>query len=208
MQVIQVEIGFYSTNCYILYCAETLKAAIIDPAGQEKGLLELIEEKNLDVKYIINTHGHVDHIGANGAIKQAKDALILIHEEDAPMLTSYDKNLSIFVGKGVLGGVADKLINDGDIIEFGNVKLNVIHTPGHTKGGICLYNEKEKTLFSGDTLFAESIGRTDFPGGSYKTIIKSIKEKLFILPDETVVYPGHGEMTTIKHEKQYNPFVS
>ena len=208
MQIMQIEIGFYSTNCYILYCEETLEAVIVDPAGQEKGLLELLKEKNLKLKYIINTHGHVDHIGANGAIREATDALILIHEEDAPMLTSQDKNLSIFVGKGVLGGVADKFINDGDIIEFGNVKLKVIHTPGHTQGGICLYNEEDSILISGDTLFAESIGRTDFPGGSYKTIISSIKEKLLTLPAETAVYPGHGEMTTIEHERKFNPFVS
>ena len=200
MKIIQAEIRSYGTNCYILYCEETLQAVIIDPAGNAKELLELFEKKNLKLKYIINTHGHVDHIGANGAIKKATGALILIHEEDAPMLTCG-------IG-GIFGDVPDQFINDGDTIEFGNIKLNVIHTPGHSKGSICLYNEKKKVLFSGDTLFAGSIGRTDFPGGSYKTIIKNIKEKLLILPDETVVYPGHDIMTTIEYEKKNNPYVS
>mgnify|MGYP000971974934 CR=1 FL=1 len=208
MKIIQAEIRSYGTNCYILYCEETLQAVIIDPAGNAKELLELFEKKNLKLKYIINTHGHVDHIGANGALKKTTDALILVHEEDAPMLTNHDKNFSIFVGKEILGGIPDQFINNGDIIEFGNIKLNVIHTPGHSKGSICLYNEKKKVLFSGDTLFAGSIGRTDFPGGSYKTIIKNIKEKLLILPDETVVYPGHDIMTTIEYEKKNNPYVS
>ncbi|MDL2280243.1 MBL fold metallo-hydrolase [Selenomonadales bacterium OttesenSCG-928-I06] len=201
MQIIRAEIRSYGTNCYILFCEDTLQAVIIDPAGQEKGLLDVIEKNKLKIKYIINTHGHPDHIGANSAIKKATDASILFHEKEAPMLAK-------FIGKGAPGAVADKFIDDGDTIEFGNVKLQVIHTPGHTQGGICLYNEKEKVLFSGDTLFAESIGRTDFPGGSYPTIISSIKNKLLVLPDETTVYSGHGEATTIAHEKKYNPFVS
>ena len=207
MYVIELDVGSYCANCYILYCEETLKAAIIDPAGQEEGILELLKEKNLKLKYIINTHGHVDHIAANGAIKFATRALILIHKEDAPLLEKYDKNLSIFFEKeAASSGIADEFVNDGDIIEFGNVKLKVIHTPGHTSGSICLYNEQEKVLISGDTLYDESIGRTDFPGGCYETMVKSVKEKLFILPDETVVYSGHREVTTIGYEKENNSF--
>ncbi|MDL2280242.1 MBL fold metallo-hydrolase [Selenomonadales bacterium OttesenSCG-928-I06] len=208
MYIIELDVGEHCANCYVLYCEETLEAAIIDPAAQEQGIIELLAEEKLNLKYIINTHGHFDHIRANGAIKKATGALILIHEEEALVLETYDNILSIFPDKGVSGGIADIFIADGDTVEFGNVKLQVIHTPGHTKGGICLYNKEENVLFSGDTLMAGTIGVTDLPGGSYETIIKSIKEKLFTLPDATVVYPGHGEVTTIEYEKKNNPSFS
>jgi len=165
----------------------------------------MIRQSGYAVEYIINTHGHVDHIGANAEVKRATGAKLLIHKDDAKMLTSSAANFSLFMGHPVTSPAADELLAEGDEIKVGNLVLKVLHTPGHTPGGICLVHEL--TIFSGDTLFYGSIGRTDFPGGSYRTLIKSIKEKLMVFPDEAVVYPGHGPATSIGFERQYNPFL-
>ncbi|HWR40974.1 MAG TPA: MBL fold metallo-hydrolase [Patescibacteria group bacterium] len=206
MKVIKMEVGHLGTNCYIAYCEQTQKAVVIDPGSNGNELLALLQRENLTVEYIINTHGHADHIGANDQLKAATKAPVLIHKEDAGMLTSAHRNLSAFIGGGFEVAAGDRLLEEGDVIECGSLRLKVIHTPGHTPGGICLL--AGDVLFSGDTLFAESIGRTDFPGGSYKALIQNIKEKLMILPDDVKVCPGHGPDTTIGWERKMNSFIA
>jgi hydroxyacylglutathione hydrolase len=206
MKIISREVGSLGTNCYIVFDEETREAAVIDPGGSVGELLGVVGAEKLTVKYIINTHGHADHVMANLRVKDATGAPILIHAADAGMLTSGQLNLSAWIGGSVSCGPADTLLNDGDVIEISpNLALTVIHTPGHTPGGICL--KTDGVLFSGDTLFAESIGRTDFPGGSYSQLITNIKEKLLVLDDGVKVYPGHGPATSIGREKKMNPFI-
>jgi glyoxylase-like metal-dependent hydrolase (beta-lactamase superfamily II) len=205
MQKIKLEVGNIGTNCYIIYCEDTHKAAVIDPGGNHEEILSIIESEKLDVEYIINTHGHADHIAANGKIKQATRANILIHADDEDMLTDAQKNLSLFMGKEILSPPADHLLHNNEQISIGNITLEIMHTPGHTPGGICL--KYGNTVFSGDTLFSESIGRTDFPGGSYSQLINSVKNKLMILPDDVIILPGHGPDTNIGWERKYNPFI-
>lgn len=207
MIVKRIQIGVMGVNCYLIGCEETKEAVVIDPGTGADTILNKINEDNWNIKYIINTHGHYDHIGANGAIKEATGAKILIHPEDAPMLTNPDLNFSSLAGRGDIidGPAADKTIEEGDIIKVGKtVELKVIHTPGHTRGGISLYQQGH--LITGDTLFSFSIGRTDFPGGSRDEIMDSIHSKLLNYPDETKVYPGHNNVSTISEVKEQNPF--
>lgn len=192
-------------NCYILGCEDTGEAAVIDPGDEADRILIKLSEARLKVKYLINTHGHFDHVAANKRMKEITDADLLIHPEDAPMLAELNKAASSFGLSAENSPDADRHINDGDEISFGSITLKVIHTPGHSRGGICLYTPGY--LFVGDTLFAGSIGRTDLPGGSYDTLIASIKEKLLVFDDNTIVYPGHGPETTIGREKKINPFL-
>lgn len=193
-------------NCYIIGCEETYEGAVIDPGAGASHIMKIIKTEKLNIKYIINTHGHVDHIGANAAIQQATGADILIHENDAKMLTSAAANFSMFMGHPVTSPAAARLLKDGDTIKIGTtIELEVIHTPGHTPGGICL--KTGDIIFAGDTLFCTSIGRTDFPGGSYNTLIKSINERLMCFNDDTIVYPGHMEPTSIGFERTHNPFL-
>lgn len=205
MKIIRLEVGALGTNCYIVWCEQTQQAVIIDPGGDAASIMAQIGDEKLSVQYIINTHGHADHIGALAKIKQATGAPVLIHAADAGMLTSASKNLSSYMGPGMTFEPADRLIEENDVISFGTESLTVLETPGHTPGGICL--KGEGVVFSGDTLFAESIGRTDFPGGSYSQLIRNIREKLMILPDHYIVYPGHGPETTIGWERKRNPFI-
>ena len=189
-----------AANCYILGCERTHGAAIIDPGADEKAIERQIAVLGLEPKMIINTHGHVDHIGANSKLGLP----VYIHKADAGQLTDPVKNVSASIGMPLKSPPAAKLLQDGDRIDIGDIDIEVIHTPGHTPGSICL--KFRDIVFTGDTLFAEGVGRTDFPGGSEPELLKSIQEKLFVLPDSTKVYPGHGPATTIGHEKRKNPF--
>ncbi|MCB5271944.1 MAG: MBL fold metallo-hydrolase [Candidatus Cloacimonetes bacterium] len=195
----------FQTNTWLIWDETTKQALLIDPSAPDSSLLELIQEHGLKVQGIVNTHGHGDHIGGNSYFQEALACPIMIHEADQKMLVDNKKNLSEFMGTPLKLEAADRLLKDGDILTLGTHDLKVIHTPGHTPGGICLLSGK--FLISGDTLFEMSIGRTDFPRGSHDEIIDSIKNKLFILPDDTVVFPGHGPRTTIGMEKLNNPFV-
>lgn len=201
-----IEIASMGENCYIVGCEETREAAVIDPGGNPQAILNLLKKYDLKIKYIINTHGHMDHIGGNRALKEATGVEILIHEADAPMLINSKINGSFLMGAKITSPAADRFIDEGDIIKIGTtVEMEVIHTPGHSPGGICL--KMDDIIFVGDTLFQGSIGRTDFPGGSFKQLIQMIKEKLLCYGDDVVVYPGHGPATTIGFERQHNPFL-
>lgn len=198
-------VGPMDSNCYIVGCEKTREAAVIDPGAEGKRILKKLEALGLTVKCIILTHGHVDHIGALAEVRAATGAPVLIHTDDAEMLTNAQRNLSAFVGPQIKLKPADRLLQEGDVIDVGAEKLEVIHTPGHTRGGICL--KCGSYLITGDTLFAGSVGRSDFPGGSHSQLISSIKKRLLGFPSETRVFPGHGPESTIGEEKQYNPFL-
>lgn len=201
----QMEVGELGTNCYVLVCSVTKEAAIIDPGGAVERIFALIQDNGWKVTAIINTHSHFDHIAGNKRMQALTGAPIMIHESEAPALGNGDLNFGKQFGFNSDGGKAERLLTDGDIISIGKLKLKVIHTPGHSPGGISL--AVDDLVFSGDCLFYRSIGRTDFTGGDYDTIITSIRDKLFLLPDNTVVYPGHGPETTVGEEKRCNPYV-
>lgn len=195
----------FGTNTWLLYGDTCKEALLIDPSMPSEPLLKRIKDLGLKVKYIINTHGHGDHIGGNKWFKDHLGCPLAIHRLDAAMLLDNRKNFSLYMDSPVEPVAADLILEDGMELDFASRKLRIIHTPGHTPGCICLL--VEKFLISGDTLFEQSIGRTDFPGGSHADIIHSIKTKLFTLDDDTIVYPGHGPRTTIGLEKASNPFI-
>jgi glyoxylase-like metal-dependent hydrolase (beta-lactamase superfamily II) len=198
-------VGPIMANCFIVGCEETLAAAVIDPGAEPDRILLALAETNLTAKLIINTHGHFDHVGANKRLKEVTGAPILIHPLDAPMLSQLADSAAAWGMDADNSPPPDRELQEGDEVTFGNIVFKVIHTPGHTPGGISLYSEHG--VFVGDTLFAGSIGRTDFPGGSFETLKESIQQKLFVLSDDLKVYPGHNQPTTIGVEKRTNPFV-
>jgi hydroxyacylglutathione hydrolase len=197
--------GPIDVNTYLVYDSSK-KAFIVDPGGECGQMLREIEKEGLKPEYIILTHGHADHIGGIESLKEKfPDIKTLVYEDDAEMLESPRLNTSLSLFGKPISIKADILVKDKDELQVGNTLLTFRHTPGHSLGSMCILGDG--FVFSGDTLFRTSIGRTDFYGGSYKAIIKSIKEVLFSLPDDTVVYPGHMEATTIEFEKRYNPFL-
>jgi len=194
--------------CYIVGCTKTGKCAVIDPGGDEELILAEVKRAKLTIEYILATHGHADHVCGNRRIKEASGAPIVMHEADAvffarPEVIKYFSMLGLEASPPV-----DIQVLDGDVITLGEVKLKVIHTPGHTPGGICFYNAPD--LFTGDTLFVGGLGRSDFPGGSERELLASITSQLLTLPPETVVWPGHGyggNRSTIGDEKKTNPYI-
>lgn len=201
----RLALGVYGTNCYIAVDDNTKFAAVIDPAGDFDQLKTYIENNNLLVKYIILTHGHGDHTGAVIKLKKYSNAPVCINEGDLHMISNSDIKNFFTTGSIGLGIKADIMLEDGSTLELGDSELNIIHTPGHTQGSVCIIFGNE--LFAGDTLFAGSIGRTDFPGGSYEQIISSIKNKLLCLDSNLAVHPGHGASTLLSTEKKSNPFL-
>ncbi|MBS7621906.1 MBL fold metallo-hydrolase [Candidatus Bathyarchaeota archaeon] len=208
MMIQTFTVGKLFTNSYIVACPETKEAIIVDPgfdsAYEAEKIFKFIEENALKLKYIVNTHGHPDHVCGNGIIKKKFQASILVHEKDAFMLGTFGKVIAKFFGFNGSSPSADILIKDGDHVKFGKKALKVMHTPGHSPGSISLISENE--VFTGDTLFAGSIGRTDLPQCS-ETDMKNSLRKLANLPDDFKVYPGHGPTTTIGEEKRSNPFL-
>lgn len=195
----------FGTNTYLVWDEKSKAAVLFDMAAPSEEIIKDIKNLDLNLKYLFITHGHGDHIAGIQMIKETFQVKLGIHELDAEMLSNAQKNLSIYWNENVIAPAADLLLKDGDMFQAGDMKIKVIHTPGHTKGGVCfLIND---ILISGDTLFAESIGRTDLPGGDYQTLLNSIQEKIFNLPGDTVVYPGHGPATTVEDERVGNPFV-
>ncbi|MBN2325494.1 MAG: MBL fold metallo-hydrolase [Spirochaetes bacterium] len=201
MEILCRTVGLLAANCYILRNGD--EAIIIDPGGDPQLLYPCIGDRVL--LYVINTHGHYDHIAANNPLKARYDTRLACFETEAQMLFNPDKNLSAMVGARYISVAPDLLLSDGDTLNIGRETLEIIHTPGHTEGSISL--RMGTVLFSGDTLFYHSVGRTDLPGGDLDTLRESIKTRLYSLPDETIVYTGHGESTMIGEEKRYNEWV-
>ncbi|MGM0602363.1 MAG: MBL fold metallo-hydrolase [Bacillota bacterium] len=203
MNIKPMSLGNMFTKAYIISDSYN-NAYIIDPGDEGEKIISFLEKENLNLKYIINTHGHFDHIGANGFLKQKTSAEIIIHKKDSKLLTDPSQNLSsyFYSYKKITSPPADKIIADGDILELGEYKFEVIHTPGHTAGGVSLYCAEENILFSGDTIFSNGIGRTDLPGADQESLISSIENRLLNLPHETAVYPGHGNSIKLKRFKK------
>lgn len=209
MRIKQMTVGMMGVCCYIAICDQTKEAVIIDPGGDEQDILAACQQEELTVKYIINTHGHPDHVCGNGLLKEKTGAEIIMHGADADFF-GQEQVEQFFSQLGLPASPpVDIRVADSDEIIFGREKFTVIHTPGHTPGGMCLYSKPN--LFSGDTLFTGGVGRTDFPGGSTQELLHSIKTRLLTLPPDTIVWPGHGyggDRSTISEEKVSNPFLT
>jgi len=209
MKIDRLILGSFETNCYILRKTDAAKDCLIVDTGLEAGaLLDFLQHHKLNPVAVVLTHGHIDHVTGVALLRQNFPKIkVYIHKLDAEMLTGTKDNLSALAGQTFSTEPADVFIDEPDKIEQANIELEVLHTPGHTPGGISLYSKEDQLVFVGDTLFAASVGRTDFPGASFTQLKKTIREKLFTLPDETVCYPGHGPQTTIAYEKVHNPFL-
>jgi glyoxylase-like metal-dependent hydrolase (beta-lactamase superfamily II) len=206
MLITALSVGPIGTNAYIVGCEATLEGIIVDPGGHAERILAAMEEMGLTVKYVVNTHAHFDHIGANQALVEATGATLVIHPDEVPILKASG-------GAAWFGLSADPspepglLVHEGDTLPVGRLVFQVIHAPGHSPGHIMLFEADEGVLFDGDVLFQQGIGRSDLPGGDYATLMRSIRDKVLTLPDETVVYSGHGPATTVGQEKRLNPWL-
>lgn len=201
-----LQVGMLSSNCYILGDEKNKKAVIIDPGGNAEDILSIVEKEGFTVELILLTHGHMDHMAGLEEVRAATGAKVAIHEDDAPMLLSSAQNLSEYMmGQKSSLAPAEIELKDAEKLSVGDLILEIIHTPGHTPGSISI--KVDNIIFTGDTLFAGSIGRSDFPGGSFEQLMASIKTKLLIQNDDVVIYPGHGIRSTIKQEKATNPFL-
>jgi len=211
-----LETGPLMVNCYIVADETTKEAAVFDPGGDVDQILKALSDDDLRVKYIMNTHTHWDHVGGNQELENATDAPILTHRDEAPGLQSVQENASTF-GSGASNSKASRFIQEGDVIEMGSIRFEVLDLRGHSPAGLGFVCEgeleldgkkqKRKVVICGDALFSGSIGRTDFPGGNMELLLENIRKKIFTLPDDTLVLSGHGPVTTVGREKQFNPFL-
>lgn len=202
-----IQVGPLEVNCYILWDSDTLDSFIIDPGGDGPAIKKEIDSLDLKVKYILNTHGHFDHVGADGELRTYYSVPLAIHKADVTLLKNAAGHAEIFGIKAEPQPSPDVFLTNNAIFTAGSLSLKVLHTPGHTGGGVCLYDEAEGLLFSGDTLFSGSVGRSDLEGGSSEELMNSIKTRLLCLPDKVRVFPGHGDPTTIGAERAHNPFL-
>jgi len=210
MIIRQMRVGPMDVFCYVLGCEDTHKGLVIDPAGEEERILETARTLSLTIESVVNTHGHPDHTCGNRKIAEQTGAKIYMHAlDDRFFNTPQGQSMAMQMGF-TPSPSADVLLEDGDTIPFGNNELTVLHTPGHSPGGVCLY--VENNLFTGDTLFVGAVGRTDLPGGSMETLLRSIKDRILCLPDETIIWPGHdyggSPTSTIALEKGHNPYIT
>jgi hydroxyacylglutathione hydrolase len=201
----RLTVGLIQTNCYIVGDERTGLGAILDPGGDAPNILNAVRELGLDIVYVIDTHAHFDHTFANAAVLAETGAKLVLHRDEAPFLAQ-GGGADMFAMSNVSSPPADLYLDEGDTIAVGDVQLQILHTPGHTPGSISLYSEDEGILFSGDLLFHQGVGRTDLPGGDYPAIMRSL-DHVFKLPEDTIVYSGHGPETTIGNEKVGNPFI-
>lgn len=205
MEFDSVIVGALETNCYLVYCTESLECAIVDPGAEAQKIFHLITKKSLNPVVLLNTHGHIDHIGANEDIKERFNIPLCIHALDKSMLENVQQlELSFFLGAKESPS-PDKYLEDGDMVKLGKSSLQVIHTPGHSPGSVSFLGDG--FILSGDTLFYGGVGRADLPGGSWDELERSIKNKILTLPDETIVLPGHGPTTSVGQERNLNPFI-
>ncbi len=205
MEMERLTLKLLSENCYIYH--NDKECILFDPGSDFEYIKSYLEKKNLSVKLILLTHCHFDHVGAVSDLKDYFNAKVMCHKNEEVILKAVNDSTSFYGVMPVKIPEIDKFIEDNDVIDFNNIKIKVLHTPGHSAGSVCFYIEEDNFLVSGDTLFLESVGRTDFPTGSYEDLENSILNKLYILLDDVMVLPGHGFHTTIKHEKPYNPFM-
>ena len=206
MKIISLQVGNLGTNCYLAYDEQTLDGVVIDPGGEGARVVREVANQHIKVQAILLTHGHADHIMALKHVREALQVPVIIHKEDETMLGDVKRNLSFFVGETISYTSVDRLVDDEEVVTLGSLSFKVLHTPGHTPGGCCFQFGLD--VFCGDTIFSESIGRTDLPGGSYAQILQSIQGKIMTLPDDTSLYPGHGPKTTVGWERRMNPFLA
>lgn len=205
IEIIQIPVGVFRANCYLIFCSESRKAVIVDPGDEGESILQTIRELKLEPEWILLTHGHGDHIGAVGFLKNSLNLKVAIHWEEANMLIDARANLSILFGESILASPADRLFRDGDTFNLDDRTITVLHTPGHSPGGSSFLLDRH--VFTGDALFKETVGRTDFPGSSHSRLIKGIREKILTLDDDVTIYPGHGPTSTVGEERRNNPYL-
>ncbi len=205
MEIFHLRLGMIQTNCYLVTNKETKKLVIVDPGDEAEKVSGFIDREGYVPVAILLTHGHFDHVMAAADLHKKYNIDIYAHEAEKETMENPEINACGMIGRHETY-FATKYVKDGDVLDFAGFHFKVLHTPGHTPGGVCYYEEFEHTLFSGDTLFCQSVGRTDFPRGSMSQLVRSIKEKLLVLPDYVDVFPGHEGVTTIGDEKTYNPY--
>ena len=207
IKVSSVTVGQLAVNCWFLMNEDTKEALVLDPGDQADKIFAFAKQNEVTIKAMLLTHGHIDHMGGAEELKKLTGATIYALQDEEDLLLDAKQNLSVYIARKVVTLAPDEFVRDGQELDLAGMKIKVYHTPGHTPGGASYYCEEAGCVFSGDTLFHGSVGRTDFPGGSMSEIVHSVKDKLFLLPDETKVCPGHGDETSIGYEKKYNPFV-